>query len=213
MTLIRRSTATVVAALLVVGLTALPAAAKTDKQIAKAASIKASDLPGDWTAGKGEPDEDSGIPECEATEEASRRAEKYEFESPQFEQGDSQVTNSVYVFETVKQAKQYLAAYQEADTIDCLQLGLDEALAEEPSASAFVEELDVSGGPADDGVGFLGTITIPTEGGEATLIFEAVAFRVGRGVTGITTQNVEEPLPITADLATTSIRRLRKGLK
>lgn len=36
---------------------------------------------------------------------------------------------------------------------------------------------------------------------------------LGRGVTGITTQNVDEPLPITAELATVSIKRLEKGLQ
>lgn len=213
MRIVGRSAAVVVTAVALVGALALPAHAKTDKQIAKAASIKASDLPQGWTSGKADPDEDSGIAACEATEAISARSEKYEFESPEFTEGDSLVSNSVYVFETVKQAKEYLETFQEPDTLDCLQEGIDAALAETPGASATVEDLDVSGGPANDGVGYLATITIPDGATDVTLVFEAVAFRVGRGVTGITTNHVGEALPLTPDLATTSIKRLKKGLK
>jgi hypothetical protein len=42
--------------------------------------------------------------------------------------------------------------------------------------------------------------------------FEAVAFRVGRGVTTLTTQNVSARFPDTASLATTSIERLKTNL-
>lgn len=211
--LIRRSTATVVAALLAVGLTALPAAARTDKQIAKSASITKKDVGRGWDTSKHVEDDPSGIPSCADTDAANEDATKYEFNSPDFSQGNSEVTNSVFVFPNVKDAKSYLGAFQDPAAIDCLSAGLEEALADSPDASVSVDELDVSGGPANDGVGFLATVTIPTEGGEATLILEAVAFRVGRGVTGITTQNVDEALPITADLATASIKRLKKGLK
>lgn len=213
MRIVGRSVTVVIAASAMVGALALPAAAKSDRQIAKAASITKSDVGRGWTATEQEPDEPSGIAACEATEEITEASERYEFESPQFEQGDAQVSNSVYVFPTVKQARTYLEAFQQIETLDCLQEGLDAALAETPGVSTEVEELDVSGGPANDGVGFLATITIPDGANEVTLIFEAVAFRVGRGITAITTNNVEEPLPITPDLATSSIKRLRKGLK
>ncbi|HEU5301799.1 MAG TPA: hypothetical protein VFW06_06125 [Acidimicrobiia bacterium] len=211
--LVRRSTATVVAALLAVGLTALPAAAKTDKQIAKAASITVKDLGRGWDTSKHVEDDPSGIPSCADTDAANDDATEYEFNSPDFSQENAEVTNSVFVFPNVKDAKSYLAAFQDPAAVDCVSDLLDEGLADTPDASVSVDELDVSGGPANDGVGFLATVTIPTEEGEATVILEAVAFRVGRGVTGITTQNVDEPLPITADLAIASIKRLKKGLK
>ncbi len=210
---IARSATVVLAAFAILGSTALPAAAKTDKQIAKAAAIKASDLGSGWDATKHVDDDPSGIPACEDTDAAKEDASRYEFNSPDFAQGDSEVTNSVYVFPTVKDAKEYLAAFQDAAALDCLQEGLDEALVEAPDATAVVEDFDVSGGPASDGVGFVATITIVDAGTEHTSKFELVAFRVGRGVTGITTENVDEPLPITADLATASIKRLKKGLK
>ena len=113
----------------------------------------------------------------------------------------------------MKAAKAYLAAFQDPAALECLQDGLDEALADTPGAVAVVGALDVSGGPAQDGVGFEATITIPDGATEITVKIQAVAFRVGRGVTGITTQNVDEPLPITAELASASIERLKKGLK
>ena len=210
---ITRSAAVVMSAFTILAMTALPAAAKTDKQVAKAASITAKDVGRGWTAKKQAADKPSGISECSVKEAADKRALKYKFESPDFQQGDARVSNSVYVFPKVKDAQAYLAAFQDPSTIDCLQLGLEAALADSAGASVTVENLDVTGDPVDDGVGFRATITIPDGAIDATLIFEAVAFRVGRGVTGLTTNNANEALPITPDLATASIKRLKRGLR
>jgi len=211
--IVTRFTAVVITAFALVGVVALPAVAKTDKQVAKSASITAKDLGRGWDATKHTDDGPSGTPSCADTDAANEGAKKYEFNSPDFALGDAEVTNSVYVFPNVKAAKAYLAAFQDPTAIECLQDGLDAALTDAPGAVAAVGELDVSGGPAQDGVGFEATITIPDGATEATVKLQAVAFRVGRGVTGITAQNVDEPLPITAELATASIKRLKRGLK
>ncbi|MFO7592317.1 MAG: hypothetical protein R6X23_15745 [Acidimicrobiia bacterium] len=209
MSIIRRSTVVLVTALLAVGAVAGPALAKTDKQIAKAASIKLADLEGDWTAAKGD-DDPSGLPECADIDAIDKRSKKYEFQSPEFSTAESFLSNSVYVFPSVKQAKAYLAVFQDDSAGACLQAGLEEAVADQPGSVVDTGLLDVTGGPADDGVGYQVDVTSPD--GEV-LALQAVAFRVGRGVTGITTLNLGASLPETADLAITSIERLRKGLK
>ncbi len=206
---ITRSNTVLLAACAVVGMTALPAAAKTDKQIAKAASLKLSDLSGEWTASKGD-DAPNGSAECEAIDDIEARSDKYEFNSPEFATADAYLSNSVYVFPNVKQAKAYLAVFQDPSAGDCLQAGLEEAVADSPGAVVDTGLLDVSGGPADDGVGY--QVDVALSDGD-TFVIEAVAFRVGRGVTGITAQNPGGALPETADYATLAIKRLRQGLK
>ena len=206
---ITRSISVVLAACAVVGTTALPAAAKTDKQIAKAASLKLADLSGDWTASK-DADLPSGIAECEAIDDIGARSDKYEFNSPDFFATEAFLSNSVYVFPTVKQAKAYLAVFQDPAAGDCLQASLEDAFADSPGAVVDTGALDVSGGPADDGVGY--QVDVALSNGD-TFVLEAGAFRVGRGVTGITAQNPGGALPETADYVTLTIKRLRKGLK
>ena len=218
MHLVRRSLAVLTAALFVVGALALPAFAKSDKQVAKAASITVADLGKGWKATKHVDDPPSGIAACADTDAANQRSKKYKFQAPDFEQGGSQVTNSVYVFPNVKAAKAYLAAFQDPSALECLQDGLDQKIENAPGASVDVSEFDVTGGPAQDGVGYEVVLrdSVPNQSGTTdpiVIVADIVAFRVGRGVTGLTTQNVDEALPITADLATLSIKRLKKGLK
>jgi len=185
-----------------------------DKQIARSAALRQRDLGPGWTSTKHTEEPPPDIPACEGTNRASDAAEKYEYRAPDFEQGDSKVTNVVFVFPTVKQAKAYLRAYQRPEALTCFEQGLATVAQDEPGVRFTVEELDVSGGPADDGVGYRADLRASApDGSTATFVFQAVAFRVGRGVTAITTQNPDVAFPDTADLALTSIKRLRKGLK
>ena len=140
------------------------------------------------------------------------RAERYKAVSPAFgltSDGTqtAQVTNEVYVFPSVKQAKAYLAVYQRPTAQKCLQARLDEAMAGSP-LEATVVPLDVSGSPANDEVGLAATIPSSLD----TVYYQAVAFRVGRGITALSTQNVAEPFPDTAYLARTGITRLKTNL-
>ena len=220
MNIARRSTAIVaVAVIALVGATAGPAFAASDKQIAKASTLKASDLSGSgWTATPHEESKDSTIPACAPTNKAGNAAKKYGAHSPDFSNSNgAEITNSVFVFPTVKQAKAYLAAYQLPTTLECLQQGLDQTL-EGTGATATVTELDVSGAPKgtfDDGVGYQAVLTgIPADqGGGVDVYFEAVAFRTGRAVTGFTTNNPGANYPETAQLVLKDIARLKKNLK
>jgi hypothetical protein len=217
----RHATAVVaVAAIALVGAIAAPAFAASNKQIAKASTLKASDLSGtDWTATPHEEeDADSTIPACAPTDKARNAAEKYGAHSPDFSNSDgTEITNTVYVFPTVKQAKAYLAAYQLPTALECLQQELDQSL-EGSGATATVTELDVSGAPKgtfDDGVGYEAVLTgIPTDqGARADIYFEAVAFRTGRAVTGFTTNNPGTTYPETSTLVLDNLKRLKKNLK
>jgi hypothetical protein len=111
------------------------------------------------------------------------------------------------VFPTVKQAKAYLAAFQLPTARKCLQAGLDQAT-KGSSVKATVASADLSTPPVDGEVGLAAILTSSLE----TVYYEAFAFRVGRGVTTVTTQNIGIRLPHTASLAATGIKRLEKNL-
>lgn len=217
---IRRSTvlvATVVLAL--VGAMSAPAFAKTDQQIAKASTLRVTDLTGTgWSGSPHTEDPPSELPSCRATNKVDAAGEKYNAHSPDFENAttDTTITNTVYVFPTVKQAKAYLAAFKLPTALECLQQGLDETVQDAPGAAAEVGTIDVSGGPFDDGVGFAGAVTgIPagSDGSTQDLYLQAVAFRVGRAVTGFTTTNPGEAYPDTEQVVVTQIKRLKKNLR
>jgi hypothetical protein len=217
---IRRAVAFVaVGAIAGVGAMATPAFAASDKQIAKASTLKISDLSGvGWTSTPHTDNPDSELPACAPTNKANHAAEKYGAHAPDFANSDgAEITNAVYVFPTVKQAKAYLAAFKFPTAQECLQQGLDQQF-EGSGVTATVSELDVSGAPKgtlDEGVGYQGVITgvPPDENGGADIHLEAVAFRTGRAVTGITTTNLGAVYPDTVKLVLTDIARLKKNLK
>ena len=209
-----------VSAIALVGAFAAPAFAASNKQIAKASTLKASDLSETgWTATPHTEDPPSKLPACAPTNKVERVGKKFSAHSPDFKNSDTggQITNTVYVFPSVKLAKAYLAAFRLPTAQECLQQGLDQNL-EGSGATATVSALDVSGAPPgtfDEGVGFQGLVTgVPADqGGGADVYFEAVAFRVGRAITGLTATNPGAAYPGSADLVFTSIARLKKNLK
>jgi hypothetical protein len=214
---LRASAVVMMATITVVAAFATPAFAKTNRQIAKASTLTIDDLSGTgWSQKPHKQDQDSDIPSCRPTNKAKAKAEKGGANSPDFQNTDgATVTNVVYVFPNVKQAAAYLAAYKLPTALECLQQGLDQKLKSEPGVTATVEDLDVTGGPVDDGVGFQGMISgAPTaQTGVTDTYLQAVAFRVGRAVTGFTTTNPGEAYPNTVDLVTAQVAQLKKNLK
>lgn len=215
---VRASVLVAMAATMVIGTSAMPAFAASDKQLAKASTLQESDLSGTgWSSSPHTEHKDSTQPSCKATNAANKAAKKFGAHAPDFDNSDgASVTNTVYVFPNVKQARAYLATFKLPGALECFQKGLDDSVASSQGATAAGADLNVKGGPADDGVGFQGTLgNIPTGATPPTvdLYVQAVAFRVGRGVTGITTSNPSEAYPSTVDLATTAIARLKKNLK
>lgn len=208
----RRVTVAVAASVALVVAFASPAYARSDKQIARASTLRVSDFPAGWTTSRHTESSPSKLPVCRATAAVEKRGRPYKAASPDFgvRGGDTQttlVTNVVYVFPSVKQAKAYLAAFQLPTAQQCLQARLDQAT-KGSSVTATVTALDITGSPADDEVGLAATVPSSVD----TVYFQAVAFRVGRGITAFTTQNVAAPFPDTATLATTGIERLKTNL-
>jgi hypothetical protein len=214
---LRASVLVAIAACLAVGTFAAPAFAETNKQIAKASTLTIDDLSGTgWSGKPHKQDPDSKVPACKPTNKAKAAARKGGTNSPDFKNVDgTTVTNVVYVFPSVKQASAYLAAFKLPSALECLQQGLDDTLKSQSGASATVEALDVTGGPVDDEIGFQGVIAgVETAQPNVTDTYlQAVAFRVGRAVTGFTTTNPGEAYPDTVTLIETQVARLKKNLK
>ena len=217
----RRGTALVaVSVIALVGAIAAPAFAASNRQIAKASTLKVSDLSETgWKANPHTEDPPSKIPACAPTNKVEQAGKKYSAHSPDFENSatGAQITNTVYVFPSVAQAKAYLAAFKLPTALECLQQSLDQEL-EGSGATGTVTALDVSGAPQgtfDDGLGFQAIITgVPADqGGGADVYIEAVAFRTGRAVTGFTTTNPGSNYPDTAKLVLADVARLKKNLK
>ncbi len=214
---LRASAVVAIASITVVGTFAVPAFAKTDKQVAKESTITIDDLSGTgWKQSPHDSTEKYKLPVCRTSIKARAAAKKSGANSPDFSNSDgTTITNVVYVFPNVQKAKAYVAAFKLPTALECLQQTLDQSLKSEPDASAKFEDLDVSGGPVDDGVGFQGVISgYPTaQTGVTDTYVQAVAFRVGRAVTGFTTSNPGEAYPDTVTLVETQLARLKKNLK
>lgn len=216
---IRRSTVLVAVVVLALGALSAPAFAKTDKQIAKASTLRVTDLTGTgWSGSPHKEDPPSKLPSCAPTNKVDAAGKQYSAHSPDFDNATAgtTITNTVYVYPTVKQAKTYLAAFKLPTALECLQQGLDENVQDTPGASAEVGTIDVSGGPFNDGVGFAGVVRgVPGGANGATqdIYLQAVAFRVGRAVTGFTTTNPGEAYPDTEQVVVKQIKRLKQNLK
>ena len=217
----RRVAVVIVAASVALGIAfASPAWARSDKQVARASTLRISDFPAGWTASPATEGSPSKLPPCRATVAAAKKAKPYRATSPDFGLSNggtptSQVANMVYVFPSVKQAKAYLAAFKLPTALECLQQSLDQKLESSPGASASIQGLDVTGGPVDDEVGFQGVISGPetAQAGVTDTYVQALAFRVGRAVTAFSTTNPGAAYPDTAQLVRTEVARLKKNLR
>ena len=216
-----RGTAALVmmATIALVGSVATPAFAASDKQIAKASTLKVSDLSGTaWTSTPHKESPDVKLPACAPTNKADKAAAKQgSAHSPDFsDSGGTQIRNTVYVFPSVKDAKAYLAAFRLPTALECLQQGADQSL-QGSGETAKISDLAVGGAPKPiaEGVGFQGVITgVPaSQNNGADVYLQAVAFRVGRAVTGLTTMNINKSYPETEKLVLKSVARLAKNLK
>ena len=101
----RRGTALVaVSVIALVGAIAAPAFAASNRQIAKASTLKVSDLSETgWKAKPHTEDPPSKIPACAPTNKVEQAGKKYSAHSPDFENSatGAQITNTVYVFPSV----------------------------------------------------------------------------------------------------------------
>jgi hypothetical protein len=206
------ATAAVCAALLI----AAPAVAGNDEDeaIAEDALPTLDDLPAGWEEDPEDEDtEQSGLPECEDIDAATKSAAKQpNAESPNFLDGanpTAQVEARVFVFSSTKGAKRYFKVWNADAAENCLvAIGLEFAAEEAPEADVAVETLGLEG-IGDDVVGRSLILDVPDEG---AVYLDFVVARVGRAIVGLATQDLGGSLPEGLDLLELSADRLAEAL-
>lgn len=195
------------------GVTALPAGAasvgrESDKAIATAGVLVASDLPATYTDSPRDTSSDAQteklaakLPACKKLVAFRKAVDKYtEKKSDEFTQGQTQIDNSVTVFPTAAKAKAAVDAYAAAGLPTCFgQLVGKLAQQSGGQAKAQIEKVnDVSVG--DQSVAYEGPVAITEkDGSTATLGFGNLVVRVGRGV-AVYSYNHDAATSITDDL-------------
>jgi hypothetical protein len=186
-----------------------------DERIAKQGLIKASDLPEGWVSEPSPEGDSSGLPECEAIDRADERADRgpsarsRAFGDPDAPEGISSVENSVWVFPTVKAAKQFFAVFTSDAAVECLQASGDEAAEATGLGGATVEEINLP----RVGDARIGYAVLVGDGDPLNTIYaEQVLVRVGRAATGFTAENLGSSLPQGPDLLDAVVGRLERAL-
>ena len=206
-----------VLALGLVALAATPATAggDDDEQIAKQGVIKASDVPEGWESEPSPEGDSLGLPECEAIDRADDRADRGPsarsrlFGDPDAPQGIRSVENSVWVFPTVKAAKQFFAVFASEAAVECLQASGDAAADANGLGGATVEEIDLPR-VGDARVGY--AVLVGDGDPLNTIYAEQALVRVGRAATGFTAENFGGSLPQGPDLLDAAVGRLERAL-
>jgi hypothetical protein len=211
---------------LVVGAAPASMAQKGDKAIAKQALLKVSDLPSTgWESSKRTESNAADklrkeIFECFSAQRVIDRAKRYRVLGPNIKRrantGTQQVSETVYVFPTVKDARSYMVPFIEDDGITCFRKLLLEQL---KSATPDGTEILVQSQNRAPELGnssihyeFIATLTEPDGTGTSKAYFDAVAVQVGRGVGGLSFQSANVPFPEIDAVSATAAKRLKKTL-
>jgi hypothetical protein len=203
----------VVVAAMAVGLLAPAADAASvgnasDEEIAAAGVLVAGDLPATYTASPRDTSSDAQtekvakkLAACKKYVAFRKAVDQYpEAKSDDFDQGQTQIDNSVAVFPTAKQAKAAVDAYTASGMPACFgQLVGKLARQAGGTAKSQIKEVkDVSVG--DQSVAYEGPVVITeSDGSRTTLGFGNLVVRVGRGV-AVYSYNHDAQTTITADL-------------
>jgi hypothetical protein len=209
----RRSLTVVVGAALVIGALAPAAGAAStggasDKQIATAGVLVASDLPATYTQSARDTSSDAATKKLAAKIAACKKLVAFmsatdkspEAKSDDFNQGQTQIDNTVTVFPTAAKAKAAVSAYANTGVPACFgQLVSKIAQQAGGKATADIKKVsDVSVG--DQSIAYEGPVTITeSDGTTSTLGFGNLVVRVGRGV-AVYSYNHDANTSITDDL-------------
>jgi hypothetical protein len=186
-----------------------------DEKIAKQGLIKASDLPSTWESEPSPEGDGSDLPECEEIDRADERADRgpsarsRSFGDPGAPQGIRSVENSVWVFPTIKAAKQFFEVFTSEAAVECLQASGDAAAEANGFDGATVEELELPR-VGDARVGY--AVLVGDGDPLNTVYSEQVLVRVGRAATGFTAENLGSSLPQGPDLLDAVVGRLERAL-
>ena len=185
-----------------------------DEAIAEEALPTLEDLPDGWEESSVDEDTDeTGLPECEALDAASRSAQSHpNAESPNFYESTgatAQIEARIFVFAKAKAAKRFFKGWSANSAEDCWT-ALGNAAIEDrgPDAEVRVESLGVEG-IGDDAVGRSLIVAVPGSGSVYTDLYVA---RVGRAIVGLSTQDFGGSLPEGLDLLELMAERVEEAL-
>lgn len=210
------------AALLALVLTAGPAAAATDKEIAQAGTITSTDLTGTWSSA---PNDSSAAAANRKLARKTKGCKNYvafaktfaastDAVSPDYSLSSQELSNHSYVYKTDAAAKKAYARAAASGVADCLQSLFTKQFAaqikSDPQVAAEVDSFDVviQDVPAfadvvgDQSVGYEGGIAVTSpDGTTGQLLVVSVVTRVGRVVLTYTYSFGPEVDPSTFDTA------------
>ena len=187
---------------------AASAGGASDKEIATAGVLVASDLPATYTESPRDTSSDAStekvakqLAACKKLVAFRKAVDQYtEVKSDDFSQGQTQIDNSVTVFPTAAKAKAAVDAYAATGLPTCFaQLVGKLAQQSGGQAKADIKKVkDVSVG--DQSIAYEGPVAITEkDGSKATLGFGNLVVRVGRGV-AVYSYNHDAATSITDDL-------------
>jgi hypothetical protein len=228
MRILRVLLVTSIALAVAVGTAPLAAGKTGDKARAREALLREADLPqvgGQWSStprnSEGDSEADAirkEIFECSSVQRVLDRSKKFRVLGPNFTrstpQGDQQVSDTVYVFPNVKAARSYMAPFLDDDGIDCFRKYLLEQLQNRvQGAEVLVQSVERAPELGDSSVGYQLTATISDDAGNEDVIhYDAYAIRVGRGVTGLSFANQNQPFPGLEGVNEAATERLENAL-
>ncbi len=180
----------------------------SDKEIATAGLIVASDLPATYTQSPRDTSSDAKTTKVAKTVPACTKVVAFrkaiegntKVQSDDFDQGQTSIDNTVTVFPTAAKAKAAVSAYAATGVPKCFaQLLAKVAKQAGGTATADVKKVpDVSAG--DQSVAYEGPITLTeADGSTAVQAFGNLVVRVGRGV-AVYSYNHDAQTSIEADL-------------
>ncbi len=226
---VRALVAASVALALTVGVSSVASAKRSDKAAAEKALLTKADLPNGgegWSREKPDPAADreadrirKGIFECFDIRRVTASSKRYRAQGPTFARktraGHRRVNDIAYVFPNVRAARSYLAPFLADDGIECFRKTLLEQLERGTvrGTKVLVQSVEKPPGLGDSSVGYAlpATLTNP-DGREQTIYFDAIAVRVGRGVTGLTFQSPSESFPDERAVVEAAMKRLERVL-
>ena len=183
-------------------------ASATDKQIATAGVLVASDFPATYTQAARDTSSDAQTDKQAARVAACKKLvvfkkavkQNTEMKSPEFNSGQTQIDNTVTVFPTAAKAKAAVDTYSASGLPGCFgQLVGKLAQQAGGKATADIKKVqDVTAG--DQAVAYEGPVQITErDGTQTTLAFGNLVIRVGRGV-AVYSYNHDANISIETDL-------------
>ncbi len=208
---VRALVAASVALALTVGVSSVASAKRSDKAAAEKALLTKADLPNGGEGWSREKPDPAG--------RVTASSKRYRAQGPTFARktraGHRRVNDIAYVFPNVRAARSYLAPFLADDGIECFRKTLLEQLERGTvrGTKVLVQSVEKPPGLGDSSVGYAlpATLTNP-DGSEQTVYFDAIAVRVGRGVTGLTFQSPSKSFPDERAVVEAAMKRLERVL-